>query len=116
MCALDSFPDRFKLRKAQPVTNREEAPATVRYGIYSLVSAAGLKPFRLRRVLCRRLLLKENTQVVDGHRILAEVEEMLAKCHWYEVYALIEDVYTELLATQQLRPDFAGLNWPHLME
>jgi hypothetical protein len=92
----DSFPDRFKLRQAQPVTIREDAPGNVRHGIYSLVSAAGLKPFQLRRILCRRLLVKENTQLVEDHRILAEVELLLADCHWYHVYGFVEDVYAEL--------------------
>jgi hypothetical protein len=92
----DSFAERYNLRAVKPATVREEAPARTRGGIFRIASTSGLKPFQLRRILCKRLLIKENHQIVEEHKILAEIEAMLEECVWYRVYCFTEDVYVEL--------------------
>lgn len=77
---------------------RDDAPGNVRHGIFRIVSAAGLQPFQLRRVLCNRLLARETAQIVADHQVLAEIEKMLAECLWYHVYEFVEDVYADLAA------------------
>jgi hypothetical protein len=105
MDRADPFPDRYKLRQTQPVTIREDAPGNVRHGIFSIVSMTAIKPSLLRRLVCKRLLVRENTQIVEDHRILAEVDDMLTGCIWYHVYWLLEDVYAELSTRSSLLAD-----------
>ena len=85
------------------MTIREDAPGSIRHGVFCIVSAVGIKPFQLRRLLCKRLLVRENTQIVEDHRILAEVDQMLADCIWYHVYGFVEDVSAELAARSSLQ-------------
>jgi len=87
------FPDRFNLRSTSPIVVREDAPEAVRHGVFLLLSETSLKPFQLHRAVYKALRLPSKNNNKEDHVFLAEVQEAINSCKWYEVYASIEEVH-----------------------
>lgn len=90
---------------AAEITVRHDAPPGLRDFLVVVAYDAGLLPSSLRRLVCRILRVAPNPgNWSERPNIAYEVSELVGSCPWYNVYDIIEDIYSKLSKSQQLVP------------
>lgn len=95
---MKSFSKRHGLGQADaPITIRHDAPDWLRSLIVRYAYEANLRPSSLRGVLCDLLLeAPDSSNWSEFPNIDSEVQELLSKADWYQVYDLIEIIVDTL--------------------
>jgi hypothetical protein len=76
-----------------PITVRAEAPDWVRRQFLWIASEVGLKPSKLREIICAVLNEAPNPlNWGDGASVDEEVRTLLDRAEWYQVYQVIENL------------------------
>jgi hypothetical protein len=85
------------------ITVREDAPPNLRYFVLQTAVDLGWRPSFLRRVLCRvlRAWPDENGNWSEYPNIWGEVQELMYRCDWFEVYDIIEELYSRFAGSDE---------------
>ncbi|MCD9096694.1 hypothetical protein LTT95_07030 [Luteimonas sp. A1P009] len=76
---------------------REEAPDALRSAIATSARHAGLGFNEVRQIVCQALAVAPDTRGNWSEpNVMAEVEQLLEDCHWFEVYEVIEAIAESL--------------------
>ncbi len=99
----ERFSDRQGYRPtAKKITVREDAPSELRDAIPLIAEAMGMKPSAMRRVICRILLIRDDSNSwTEYPNIWDEVDWLMRNAPWYKVYDIAEKFYTELANSRQ---------------
>ena len=82
---------------------RQDAPQGLRDFLLVVAYDAGLLPSFLRRLVCRILRVAPDPgNWSERPNIAYEVSELVGSCPWYNVYDIIEDIYSKLSLSQQV--------------
>ncbi len=93
------FSKRMGLDNPDPVeiTVRHDAPTGLRQFIVVLAYDAGLSPSPMRTLVCRILRVAPDPgNWCEWPNVAGEVDDLIARCKWYNVYDIIEGVYRRL--------------------
>lgn len=83
------------------ITIQHDAPDELRNAIIQIAYEAGFSPSPLRTLICRILRKRPDPNNWSEYpNIEWEVEALLDNCEWYEVYDIIEEIYSELKARE----------------
>jgi hypothetical protein len=83
--------------QAKEITIREEAPESLRYCVLRAASEAGLKPSTMRSIVCDILETRPDPNNWSEYpNIDSEVEVLVYGCEWFEVYDVIEGIWSVL--------------------
>jgi hypothetical protein len=98
---MDRFSSRHRLEPQEPeITVTQDAPHELRGVAVDLAYASGLDPKSLRSIVCRTLRTRESDANWTHYpNIDGEVRGLVDRCHWYEVYDIIEAVHASLLGS-----------------
>lgn len=78
------------------ITIREDAPENLRYYVLQTVTELGLTPTPLRELVCRILHTRPDPNNWSEYpNVRAEVEDLIYGCKWYQVYDLIESLFSK---------------------
>ncbi len=94
-----SFSKRNNLRPANPpATIWNDAPAKFRHAVLQIaVGDCDLGPSALRYILCKVLRqIPDATNFSEYPNIWGEVQQLMARCEWYRVYDIIEEIHEKL--------------------
>ena len=82
---------------AAEITIRNDAPDGLRQFIVALSYEVGLSPKPMRDLVCRVLrVAPDRGNWSEWPNIDGEVHDLLARCQWYNVYDIIEEIYGRL--------------------
>ena len=93
------FSKRMGLDNPDPVeiTVRHDAPTGLRQFAVALAYDAGLSPSPMRTLVCRILRVAPDPgNWSEWPNVAGEVDDLIARCKWYNVYDIIEGVYRRL--------------------
>jgi hypothetical protein len=97
---MASFSERHGLTTDIPIQTRE-APSALRSVIVDLAYAAGLKPSKLRAIVCQVLFeAPDSSNWSEFPNIDGEVRRLLEDAQWNDVYDVIEEVAVAVNGTQ----------------
>ena len=97
----DPFEPLFSEREGFQSTSteigvRRDAPQALREALPQLVYALGWTPTRLRRVVCRTLLVApDRDSWTDYPNVADEVDYLIGSCDWFRVYDVVEALARE---------------------
>lgn len=101
----DKFSSRHGFEpKDADIEIRHEAPVELRAIVADIAYEAGLSPHSLRGIVCKILRVREDPgnwsafPNVDG-----EARGHLESCEWYEVYDIVEAIYSSLKSKDERR-------------
>jgi hypothetical protein len=100
----EPFSKRFGYAGAsQDITVREDAPEPLRVAIVDEAPNCGLDPYDLRRIICRTLRKRPDSNNWSAGNVWGEVQELVDECEWFRVYDIIEAILRELGDDNRLR-------------
>lgn len=92
-------------RQGKEITIREDAPIRLREWLIQTAYALGFSPGPLRVLICRVLRrLPDQNNWSEYPNIAGEVQELVLTCDWFQVYDIIEELFSTL---QQRDPAIA---------
>lgn len=109
--------------EAKEITIREEAPQRFREWLIQTAYALGFTPGPLRVLICRVLRkLPDQSNWSEYPNIAGEVQELVLTCDWFQVYDIIEELFSTLqqrdeAIAQQLKEEIneffrvEGIGW-----
>jgi hypothetical protein len=102
---MDRFSQRHGYEPPEPeIRVRHEAPHDLRGVLADLAYESGLDPHGLRAVVCRTLRVRENPDNWSAYpNVDDEARGHLDTCQWYEVYDIIESIYSQLVGASARR-------------
>lgn len=79
------------------ITVRHDASTGLRQFVVELAYDAGLSPNPMRQLVCRILRVAPDPgNWSEWPNVAGEVEDLIARCKWYNVYDIIEGIYKKL--------------------
>lgn len=85
----------------RPITVRQDAPHELRGVLVDFAYEAGLDPHRMRSIVCRVLMTREDpSNWTPFPNVDNEVRHLVDGCEWYEVYDIIEATYDSLASRE----------------
>ena len=99
-----TFSNRLGFEKIEEeISIREDAPHELRGVVIDQAYACKILPKLLRKIMCRILLKRPNDDNwSEFPNIDYEVRELIDECEWFEVYDIIETIYTSLKSKPHL--------------
>ena len=86
--------------EAAPITVRHEAPRDLRGLLIDFAYDGRLLPQQVRLIVCKVLLTRPNEDNWSAFpNVDEEVRKLLDECDWFEVYDIIEALYSSLAST-----------------
>ncbi len=83
--------------QAKEITSREEVPENLRYCVLRAANDAGLKPSSMRSIVCGILEVRPDAANWSEYpNIDGEVDALVYRCEWFEVYDIIEAIWKTL--------------------
>lgn len=99
MSSTSRFSERhsFVLPSAQEINVRNDAPHELRGVVIDIAYEVGLEPPELRAIVCRTLRTREDpNNWTPWPNIAGEVQGLVDSCEWFQVYDIIESIYSYL--------------------
>lgn len=98
MNEIQKFSERHGFAKTEAeITIQHDAPYELRGALIQIAYEVGLSPRPMRSLVCRILRKRpDENNWSEYPNIEGEVAELLDKCEWYEVYDIIEGIYSKL--------------------
>ncbi|RUY20520.1 hypothetical protein EN979_36180 [Mesorhizobium sp. M7A.F.Ca.US.001.04.2.1] len=80
-----------------PISVREDAPSSLRYGVAEIAKRVGLSPSAIRSTVCGVLFeTPDPNNWSEYPNIWGEVLRLLDNCEWYKVYDIAEAIWRDL--------------------
>ncbi len=98
----EKFSKRYGYQQAyvKEIVVREDAPFELRAALIQIAYECGFRPTSLRSVMCRVLRKKPDVNNwSDFPNVDGEVHALVHECKWYQVYDIIEEIYSFMLET-----------------
>src|SRR5579883_1224914 len=91
------FSKRNRYGHAKEISVWEDAPKNLRYFILQAATDLEWSPSRLRDVICRVLrAVPDSSNWSDYPNIWNEVEWLVERCEWFQVYDIIEAIHASM--------------------
>lgn len=94
-----NFSDRYNYNDTAiaEITIREDAPSEMRYAVVQIAESLGIKPTKLRELICKVLLEQPDSfNWSEYPNVWEEVQQLIANCTWHRVYDIAETIYESL--------------------
>lgn len=95
---MEKFSSRYGLQPPEPeITITQDAPYDLRGVVVEIAYESGLDPHDMRKIVCRTLRVREDPSNWSAYpNVDGEVRQHLDNCQWYEVYDIIEGIYSAI--------------------
>lgn len=94
MTDVERFSERFGFAPTdREITIYRDAPQELRDATLVIAYEAGMRPSRLRELICRTLRTRRDSQNWSEGNVEWENEQLIDGCEWYEVYEIIEKIH-----------------------
>ena len=97
-----TFSDRHGFRADDiEITVREDAPRELREAIPLIAKKVGMRPTKMREIVCEVLLAKPDPGNWSEYpNVWDEVNYHIGKCSWFSVYDIAEELYAGFFGAQ----------------